>query len=756
MRKRPPSPPGQGELGQMRDLYRALEIAAAHHQAGRYDEAKQHYRRILAANPRNTDALNLFGVLRAQLGELEEAASLLRRAVAGKPNDSSPYFNLASVLKQRGALAEAEAAYRRALALDPDNADIHNHLGILLRESGRANEAVAAYSEALRLAPRDPALHYNLANILKEIGRFDEAEKSYRLAIALDPRSIEARNNLASVLNRQERKAEAESLYREIVALAPGSVLAHNNLGIHLHSKGRLEEAFACFVKATQLDPAYADAHANQGAVLMEVQDFPAARKACMTAVALDPGQGRAFVDLCCVRKYLCDWTDRDDQLVRLGQITEDQLSRGVKTALPPFEALSFPCAPTRQLAIAKAWSRDIEDKVAPLRRERNFAKTPRERLRVGYLSNDFRNHAMAHLIQGLFGLHDRAKVEVFAYSFTVDDANSYLHRIRSDCDGFADIRALSSQDAAERIFSDGIDVLVDLKGYTEGARPEILALRPAPVQVSYIGFPASMGASFIDYVIADGVVLPKGDEGHYSEAVVRLPDCYLMVDDQQKIAEISPAREQMGLPLEAFVFCSFNNAHKIEPQIFDVWMRILRRVPGSVLWLLTSYAEVQSNLRREAELRGVAPERLIFATVVPKDLHLARHRLADLFLDTRSYNAHTTAVDALWAGLLLLTYPGRSFATRVAASLLQAVGMPEVIVDNLDAYEELAVRLAANPQELAELKSRLQGNLGTTPLFQSAARARHLEAAYSAMWQRFAAGLPPGPIDLAGQSAPV
>lgn len=730
-----------------------LQTAAGHHQSGRYEDARRFYQKVLKADPRNADALSLFGILFAQTGDLPQALAMLRKAAASNPRDPGIHFNLASVHRQQGAIAEAVAAYRSALTLDPHNVEIHKNLAVVLKEGGRYQEALDAYAAALHMAPRDAELHYNVGNALKEMGRLRDAEASYRRAIDLRPGYIDASNNLASCLFRQDRLPEAEDVYRQIIASAPNFAITHNNLGLVLQAQGRPEDAYASFERAAQLDAKWAEPYANIAGILQERQNYPAAREMYKRALAIDPNLHYATVNLIIIQKHSCDWSEWESRWTQVRAITEDQLSRGAKTYLNPFEALSSPLSPEQCLAIAKAWARDIETKVAYQEQNFSFRAEPRERLRVGYLSNDFGNHATAHLIQSLFSLHDRMRIESFVYSFSVDTDSAYLRRIQSDCDNFVDVQTLSDAAVAQRIFADKIDILVDLKGFTQNTRLPILAMRPAPIQVGYLGFPGTVGSRFLDYIIADAITLPPDQESNFTEVVVRLPGCYLMVDDRQPISDDAISRGDVELPEDAFVFCSFNNPYKIDPEIFGVWMRILQRVPNGVLWIYAPQSEVQHNLRREAAARGIDPQRLIFAEAMEKSRHLARHRLADLFLDTSVCNAHTTAVDALWAGLPLITQIGPSFATRVAASLLHAVGLPELALRDAQAYEDMAVELANHPARLAELRRRLQVNRTASPLFDSAGRARHLEAVYTAMWRRFAAGLPPGPLEVTENS---
>ncbi|MET0552428.1 MAG: hypothetical protein ABW221_05290, partial [Vicinamibacteria bacterium] len=428
-------------------------------------------------------------------------------------------------------------------------------------------------------------------------------------------------------------------------------------------------------------------------------------------------------------------------------------LARGDVPPLTASAAHRFvPGTPDEQRALARDASRRLAARLTPLRASLGLAHATRtrERLRVGYLSCDFRNNAVGHLTRGLFRAHDRTRVETFAYSYGPDDGSIYRRTVEADAEHFVDVSALSHADAARRIHGDGIDVLVDLVGGAGNGRPEILALRPAPVQAHFLGYPASVGATLVDWFVADRVTVPDGAERFFDEAVVRLPGAYQLNDDRQEIAAAAPTRAECGLPEDAFVFACFNANYKIEPEVFGDWMRVLDRVPGSVLWLLETAPASVANLRREAAARGIAPARLVFAAMTDKPRHLARHRLAQLFLDTPLCNAHTTASDALWAGLPVLTCPGEAFASRVAASLLAAAGLSELVARDRAEYVDTAVRLAGDAPALQALTARLRADPARLPLFDTARTVRALERAYAAMWARHLRGEPPAGFDVA------
>lgn len=696
--------------------------AFTHHQQGRLAEAEALYRRLLVEDGRHPGALHLLGVIALQIGRSDLALLLIARAIGVDADEAVYHSHRGNALVNLGRPADAIAAYRTAILLQPDHADAYYNLGIALSAAGRLADAVAACGAAILLKPDFADTHYNQGNALAALGRLGAAVAAYDAALDAQPDHVLAHCNRGNALKEMGRLDQAVAAFEAAIRHKPDFAEAHSNLGTVLTDLGRPGDALAAFEAALAIRPDYAEAYSNQGSALKDLGRLDAAIAAFRTAIRLNPDcPGVDFRLLYCLQ-HACAW---ERMMPLAGRMRE---------GIPPFLLLALDSSAEQQLAAAAAWASVQRQNIEPLP-ARPAAK--RERLRLGYLSGDFRDHPVAHLLVELIELHDRRSFEVIGYSYGPDDNSATRQRLAKGFDRFVDIRPLAHADAARIIRQDEIDILVDLAGYTAGARPQILAYRPAPLQVNFLGYPGSMGADFIDYVIADKVCIPPGDDIFYRETVLRLPDCYQPNDRRRAIAAQTPARETVGLPERGMVFCCFNNGFKITPAVFAVWVRLLHRVPGGVLWLLEANSSLKGNLRRHAALAGIDPDRLIFAPRLPLPEHLARHRLADLFLDTLPYNAHTTASDALWAGLPVLTCRGGTFPGRVAASLLSAIGMEELVTASLAEYEDLALALAHDPARLEGLKRKLAAGRSTAPLFDSPRFARNLEAAYQDIWRR-------------------
>jgi protein O-GlcNAc transferase len=720
-----------------------LALGNGFRQQGNLEEAMASYHAAVAARPDYAEVHNNIGVLFQMQGRLDQAAAAYHEAVRLRPGYAEAQFNLGIVLHQQYQLEAAESSYRRVIELAPGIAAVHNNLGTVLKDEGRLDAALAAFDRAIALQADYAEAFYNRATVLQQLARQEEALAAYAHAIELRQDYTDAINNAGIVLQEMGRAGEAVELYRRLLARMPAHADSCNNMGTALLAEGRADEARVAFEQALTHRPDFPEAFCNLGNARRELGDLTGAIAAYRDALRLRPDDANAFSQLVYHRAQACEWGDYEADQEKL----VDMARRGIR--VPPFYLLSNQASASDQLICARRWASSIGPPREAVPDPKPRAE--RERIRLGYLSGDFHQHATAQLMAELFECHHRHRFEVFAYSYGPDDRSPMRARLAAAFDRFVDIRALSHREAAELIHADQIDILVDLKGYTHLARPAISAYRPAPVQVSYLGYPATMGADFIDYIIVDRFVAPGSQQPFFSERLVHLPGSYQANDRRREVANAGTSRQDFGLPAEGLVFCSFNNSYKISPAFFDIWMRLLRAVPGSVLWLLEANPLIPGNLRFEAEERGVDSGRLIFAPVVPPAQHLERHRHADLFLDTLPCNAHTTASDALWAGLPVLTCSGDTFAGRVAGGLLMAIDMPELVTKSLEEYEQAALALARSPQRLIALRQKLQNNRDTSALFDLPKLTVNIEAAYARMWQTWLAGRPPAAFSIEG-----
>jgi protein O-GlcNAc transferase len=656
-----------------------------------------------------------------------------RSVSSGQVDDLSQMLTTAVGLHQQGRLADAEKLYRNILRARPKHFEARHLLGILRSQQGRAEEALDLIRTALETKPNDPDGLYNRGNVLVQLERYEEALASYDAALAVQPDNEEAHHNRGNVLSKLGLPGEALAAFDRALALKPAYTEALNNRGITLERLQRYDEALASYDRATAMRPDRAEGLYNRGNLLKELKRFDESVASYQKARAITKNDPDAF-GIVESALAICDWKHSGELLgeVRAG------LMAG-KSIVTPFTLVGYCDDPALHLQCSKNLIADrIRIRPVPLW---NGTGYQHERIKVAYLSADFREHATAYLLAELIELHDRERFEVIGVSFGADDGSDIRRRMADSFDTFHDVREWADRDIAAKLRELEVDIAVDLKGHTQDSRPEVLAHRPAPIQVGYLGYPGTIGADFLDYVLADETVAPFDHALFYSEKIVQLPDCYQVNDRRRAIAATTPTRQEAGLPESGFVFCCFNNNYKITQPVFEAWMRLLAKVPGSVLWLLRDNPGAERNLRDEAEKRGVDPARLVFAGRAKLEDHLARHRLADLFLDTLPYNAHTTASDALWTGLPVVTCQGNAFAGRVAASLLKAIGLPELVTHNLGDYEALALRLATDAAMLQRVRETLAGNRLSHPLFDTDRFRRGIEAAYTRMWQTWQRG---------------
>jgi predicted O-linked N-acetylglucosamine transferase (SPINDLY family) len=631
------------------------------------------------------------------------------------------------------------------------DAERHWRGGLEHARAGRWKEAEKSYARAVRCVPCDPLYRVNLGQARRKLGDLDGAIEQADAALREAPGDTLATQLRLAVRLERHRFSDAIDDARQVAARPDAGPQAWVDYGVALAGAGRHRDAAVALMQAVARRPDCFDAYVLLCNAFDRMGLHAEAVESLRTALALRPGWGQGLGGVVYHALHGCDWSRLDEDLAAL----EAALALPGPHDFGPFMFLSFGAPAAVQRSVFEQHARLHLGAVEPLPPIAAAAPASHRRLRIGYLSSDFHLHATAVLLVEALERRDTARFEVRLYSHSVDDGSPLRTRIVAACDAFVDICGLSDREAAGRIRDDGIDVLVDLKGWTTGARTAIVAMRPAPIQVAWLGFPGTSGATFVDYAIVDPVVVPAACADEFTEKLAWLPDCY-QPNDSRRVVGPPPGRAACGLPEDGVVLCCFNHTYKVRPQVFDVWCRLLRDVPDSVLWLLESNACARSNLEREAAARGVDPARLVFAPLAPHEAHLARLVHADLVLDTLPVNAHTTASDALWAGVPLLTCVGDAFVGRVAASLLHAVGLPELAVPDLAAYESLARTLALDPARRAALRVRLAQARLEAPLFDGTRFARELEALYERMAERHRAGLspdhlPPRPVRAGG-----
>lgn len=695
--------PGQSASVQATKLQTALVL----HQQGRLAEAETLYKEILRAQPDHFDAFQLLATIAGQQNRLSDAVTLFECALTINPLHPASLNNCGNALQMLKRFDEALLSYDRAIAVQPENADTWCNRGVVLQAMKRYEDAVASYDRAIALRPSYALAWNNRSFLLLELKRYEDALLSYDRTISLNPNYPEPHYNRGNALLELERYEEAIASYDRAVKIKPDYAEAYGNRGVAFQKLKRLEEALFNYGHALALKPDY---------------DF-------------------LYGQWLHIKMRMCDWNSFEHDL--------DQLAKKIelnKKALSPFPLLALIDSPSLQRKAAEIFvlEKFPSNSLLPVIPKRARHK----KIRVGYYSADYCNHPVMYLTAELFEKHDREKFEVIAFSFGPNREDEMRKRAEAAFDRFIDVRNLSDTDIANLSRSLEIDIAIDLGGFTGDCRTGIFALRAAPTQVNYLGFSGTMGAEYIDYLIADTTLIPESSRQYYSEKIVSLPGSYMVNQSNRQISDKVFTREELGLPTVGFVFCCFNNNFKITPAIFDGWIRILRKVVGSVLWLFEANPKAAENLIKEAVELGIKADRLIFANRIPLlSEHLARHRVADLFLDTLPYNAHTTTIDALWAGLPVLTCIGESFASRVAASVLNAIQLPELITSTQKEYEALAIELATNPEKLSAIRRKLEHNRLTTPLFDTRLFTRHIEDAYTEMYERYQSDLPPDHI---------
>ena len=688
-------------------------------QMARYEEAKDSYLSSIKLNSIDQKSLFNLGVTLQELNNHIEAIEYFNKVIGLNSEHSEAHYSKGLSLQRLKKWQDAIVSYDNAIGIDSTHSKAYNNRGMALKELKKFNEALQSLVKSIELSDSNPEAHNSKGLILFELKNFDQAAKEYNIAISIDPAFTEAYSNRGNAFKSQRKYDLAIADYDKAINLDANFSDAHFNRGIALHQSGKLDAAILSFDEAIKINPNDAEAFFSRGVILNEqkrLDGLESYRKALSINSNLPWLTGAIMYG----NMLSSIWDGFHDKLADL----EQKVSSGAKASLN-FILVGLTESAELQKQASVTWSKEFPPNnfLGPLK-----SHSPKAKIRLGYYSADFYNHATCMLMAELFEKHDKSKFELFAFSFGPDIKDPMRARVEAAFDQFIDVSTMSDKEIAEFSRMLGIDIAIDLKGSTKDHRFGIFSYRAAPVQVSYLGYPGTMGAEYIDYLIADKTLIPEESQKFYTEKIAYMPHSYQVNDRSRVISDRVFTKQEVGLPEEGFVFACFNSNYKITPDVFDVWVRILQSVEGSVLWLFEENKTAAVNLRKEAQKRGLAPERLVFAPKMELSEHLARHKLADLFIDTLPCNAHTTASDALWAGLPVLTCMGESFASRVAASLLNAIEMPELITSSLEEYEELAIALGNDSQRVLALKQKLELNKLTTPLFDSSLFTKNIE----------------------------
>ena len=735
----------------------AIRRAEQYYQSGALAEAEQICLEIQQSDTTSPQPWYLLGMIAHRGGDAKLAADRMAQAVALAPNDAQLQTHASEILRRAGRIEEAVAAGRSAVKAMPGHPATHNNLGLALQADGSFDESEACFRRAMQLDPTYLRATCNLGVSLSKRGQLDDAAACYQQVLRVQPEHPQALNGLGVVARQRYRYGEALACFQRSLRQRPDYPQALLNLGNALSDHDRLDEAERALRRALEVQPDYVQALHDLGALMERRKRYSQAVEAYARAVELEPQSPRSLGSLENARRHACDWSTRPESMTRMLAVVDECLAKRAPGPLWPASSLRFPTTGPQRLGIACQYAEEVLSRVKhrPLHAPHDTLRHSGSdgRIRVGFLSHEFGDHIVSYLMQDVYGRLDRKQFKVLGFAYSADDGSELRRRISGECDRFVEVTVLAPEAAARRIADEGVQILVDMNSYMPGGRPEIAAHRPAPVQVSY-RYPGTMGADWIDYLLADRTAVPPEHEPLYTECIVRLPEPYLSTYTGQPPPAEGPSRADCGLPEDGFVFGSFNQTHKLDPETFDVWMRILDRVPGSVLWQIENEPAIRDNLRREAAHRGIEPTRLVFAPKVPIREHLARMRNVDLMLDTPVHGAIVTAVDLLWAGVPFLTVLGDTFTSRAPVSLLKAAGVPELAVESFDEYEALAVELARDEARLQVIRSRLADGRHSCPLFDTDRFTQNLEAALQEMWRRYESGQSPQAIDVSIDSS--
>ena len=714
-----------------------------------FQKAKQCYQKALSFKPNDSSALyHIAGIFYTE-EKFEQALSYYQKAIKANPQFPEALNNMAATLNILGRYNEAKNCCNAAIEFKPNYSEAFNNLGNALKSMGNFERAIAWYEKSMAHSGESAEVLCNLGNAYQEIGAIDRAIALYEKAIKIDPGYGKAFNNLGTALRSKRKLREAESQFRKSIRLSPNDSEAYHNLGNVRYDQGDLKSAALWYDKALSINPRSVPTRINRGIIFQETDASDQALDYFKAAWELDPQNSKTLSLMLHELYQRCDWSRLKEFNTALDQFTANELARGYRPNEMPFLSLIRTTDPMLNFRVAQRWSQEISKSIIGNKGSTKFKHIRQnpKKIAIGYLSNNFRNHPTSHLIRDIFDLHDRTRFVINAYSYGIGDDSLHREEIKRNCDMFVDLSNSNHEDAARRIYEDHVDILVDLVGYMRGNRLEICAYRPAPVQVRWLGLAGTTGSEFFDYLITDRIITPENESSFFSEKFIYMPDTYQVNSKPLKNSNAICSREDFGLPKKGFIYCCFCSVYKIDARVFNIWMKILKNVPGSVLWLMKNNSAAVNNLKKESDNSGVDPKRIVFAEKMTKEDHLERLKLADIALDTIAVTGAATTSDALWSGIPVISMKGNHFASRMTASILSAIGLEDLAVQTEYSYQRLAVEIGTNPSKLKEIKKRLRINRLEKPLFDTQVYVDNLEKAYEEMWKRHVSGKKPDMI---------
>lgn len=703
---------------------------------GKLYEAELAFKEVTYLNPKYIDGYSNLGSVLNLLGKYDESIKAYEQVLSINMNEPEAYFNIGNVFKNKMNFKEAIASYKKAISIKSDYVEAYNNLGIILQKQGKVEDAIVVYNKAYSMKPNYVALLNNLGRAYEELEKFTHAIDYFKKILSIQPKNYQSLKSLGNIFIKQGEFDNALHCLKSAINFNDPDPELYNNIGVIYKTKLDFESAINYFNKAISLRKNYYEACYNKANTLQNQKKTQLAIEVYKEVLLLKPNYELAKSQKLHQEAILCKWEDiyeSKDDLAVLG--TKEQI-------IDPFTVLSFEDEPQKHRLRSEIYSKSKYSRnILPFSKG---ALSKSKKLRIGYFSADFTEHPVAHLLVRILELHDREKFEIYAYSYGPNRNDHMRKRIVKGVDIFKDIEKISDKDVAYLAREDQLDIAIDLTGHTNNSRHGIFAYRAAPLQINYLGYPGTTGSNFIDYLIADTKLIPVDLKSYYSEKIIYLPNTYMATDNTRKFSNINISRSAMGLPNDKFVFCCFNNNYKITPKEFNIWMSLLKKIDKSILWLKKSNIIAENNLKKEANKRNIDPSRLYFADIVSMEEHLSRHKLADLYLDTFSFNAHTSASEALWAGLPVVTKIGKSFSARVAGSLLNAIGLEELITETAEEYETVIYELATNPKKLRHIREKLKNNRLSRPLFNSELFVKHLENGFMQAYQNHIDGHKP------------